>query len=359
MYKIRRLGISAAVSVLAVPAPVPALAISPDSPAAQIITVVADGALDNLSGLALAENGQLMFTVQDARRSTLLYALDRRGRTAFTVPLPKGGNEDWEDLATGTLADGRRVVVIADTGDAFQVRRGSGQRYRTSFRILRFDEPDAAAKGPSGLVSHPVRYPDLKTRNVETLLLQPGTGRIYLVTKTQAPAAAPGAASQPPPAAAEVWELPENPSTENVNVLREVTRSLPVPAASGGAFSPSGDRLVVRNGENAFVWWVERGEVANALTREPVKIHLPPQRQGEGVAFTRDGHALLVNSEGSRQPIWRVPLPRSADTASPPTPPTTETRAEGIPRTPLTVFALLMFAASAGIAIHKIRTRRE
>jgi hypothetical protein len=293
MYKITRIVVSAATAVPMMAS----TAISPGAAAREpagtrVVTVVAEPRLDNSSGLALAGNGQLMYTMQDARRSTLVYALDRQGRTAFTIALPAGSNEDWEDLGTATLADGRRIVVIADTGDAFQVRRAAKQGVRKTFRILRFDEPDPRAGGsvrPSGLVSYPVRYPDGATRNVETLLLQPGTGRVYLVVKTQDPAAAEeGASQQGAPAAAEVWELPENAAAGRINTLRRLPGVLPVPAASGGAFSAVG-----------AAWW---------------SATAPPPSSGGWRTATSPPRSPAVRS--------RSACPRSARARASPSPPT-------------------------------------
>ncbi|MCD0447812.1 hypothetical protein LO762_01175 [Actinocorallia sp. API 0066] len=337
-----------------------------DPRTAKVLSVVADSALDNASGLALTADGKLL-TLQDARRSTALYALDRRGRTAYTVELPPGSNEDWEDLATGVLADGRRIAVIADTGDASQVRAARNQAPRRTFRLIQLDEPDGSRETATGIHIFRFRYPDGKSRNVETLLLQPGTGRMYLVTKTRARTSGQGGDSDAihqsaaAPAAAELWALPARPVTTDVNVPELVTATLPVPAASGGAFSVTGDRFVIRNGTDAYVWWVPDGDVAGAVTHPPVRVHLPPQRQGEGVTFTRAGHALLVGSEGVRQPIWQVPLPGSADTARTPRPSDEAGGAGGtggFGKTPLAVFAVLMLAAAVGIGVHRVRLRR-
>ncbi|WP_344823397.1 hypothetical protein [Actinocorallia longicatena] len=327
---------------------------SPEPSEATVIAVATDARLDNASGLALSTGGSMMFTLQDARRSTLIYALDMKGRTAFTVALPAGGNEDWEDLATATLSSGRRVMMISDTGDAFQVRQAARQGYRKTFRLITFDEPKTSTRKATGVTIQSFRYPDNATRNVETLLLQPGTGRPYLVTKTQPPAeGSPGK-----PGVTEVWTLPPDPDPASVVVARKVTAGLPVTAASGGAFSPSGDRLVIRNGLDAFVWWVEDGDVPGALATEPVKIHLPPQRQGEGVAFTASGHSLIVNSEGVRQPLWQVPLPRSADASAEPSEGGEEPRKAGLGgRLPAAIIAVVMLAGGAGILVYKFRTR--
>ncbi|REE96162.1 hypothetical protein [Thermomonospora umbrina] len=280
-----------------------------------IISVVADARITDASGLAMGGTGDVLFTHQDAARSTDVYGLDGRGQTRFTVSLPTGLNEDWEDISTVRLADGGRHVYVGDLGDGFLARRQTGRTPRTRFRLVRFTEPNAQSTGAvpaTGVQVHELAYSDgMRGRNAETLLVQPGAGHVFVADKTEKAGLK-----------ARLWLAKAPLATDRVNPLRPVVDSLPVQGASGGAFSPTGDRIVIRNADTAYLWWIRNGNVAKSLTDPPIEIPLPRQRQGEGVTFTADGSALVINSEGSRQPIWQVPLPGRAnsDIAEPATP---------------------------------------
>lgn len=269
--------------------------------------VVADVNIDNASGLATSPDGRIMYTHEDAGRSPNVFGLDSKGKVKFTVELPAGANKDWEDMAAVSLSGGRRAIFLGDIGDALLERRAAGKSGRRGYRVLRIDEPPSSTAGAvkaTGVTTYRLRYADGAVgRNAETLLVQPHTGHVFIVTKAED-------ARQP----TSVWAAPANLRTQGVNTLTRVAADLSFSRASGGAFSPTGDRVVIRNDDTAFVWWVDDGDVARALAAKPQRVPLPHQPQGEGVTFTADGHSLLINSEGVGQPIWRVPLPRAVDT---------------------------------------------
>ncbi|GAA0355684.1 hypothetical protein [Actinoallomurus spadix] len=318
---------------------------------AQVLEVVTDTRITQASGLATSENGRVLYSHEDSGRSTDVFALDAKGRTQFTVRLPARSNQDWEDLAAVRLRSGKRAVYVGDIGDALRTRQTARRSGRRDYTVLRFDEPPANSTGqvtPAGLATYHLRYADgVAGRNAETLLVQPGTGRVFVVTKTES-------AQQ----RASLWEAPASLNPQGVNLLRKVL-DVPVTRASGGAFSPSGDRVVIRNDDTAYVWWVTDGDVARSLTERPTEVLLPQQRQGEGVTFTADGHSLLVDSEGADQPIWRVPLPSSVNAMSTPSAARQDAGAAGGQHTTTIALAIggAAFALAAVLIGFNIRRR--
>ncbi|MFC7645726.1 hypothetical protein ACFQX6_37780 [Streptosporangium lutulentum] len=287
----------------------PALALDDPQFPTSVLTVT-DPRILEASGLSLSGDGKRYYTSGDARGRTEVYVINERGETDLTLTLPASSNEDWEDIATFRGKNGKGYVYVSDMGDAHFIRKDKGLPPRTTFGIVRMDEPAAGATGTqaaSGVVSYSIRYSDRAARNSESLLVQPGTGRIFTLDKTEKPEQR-----------AALWAAPAPLVQGQVNVLRRVVAHVPVLKASSAAFSPTGDRIAVRNGEKAYIWRVKNGDVAGAFRDKPIEVNLPAQRQGEGIAFTPDGHALLANSEGPKQPLWRVPLPEAADTETPP-----------------------------------------
>lgn len=273
---------------------------------ARVLFRIEGGRLAESSGLAVNASDELFYAVQDAGKSSDVFVLDLTGRTrqAVSVPFP---NEDWEDLATVRDERGGRALYIADTGDAFFLRRDAGQPPRKEYAIIRLGEPALDQTRPAEAVpaQEPRRFrfvfDDDRTHNAETLLVQPGSERVFVVDKVE-----PGR-----PEVAYLWAAAGPPSEQAVNTFSRVAQ-VAVPAASGGAFSPTGDRMVMRNSTTAFLWRVQDGDVPGALQKRPVEIPLPAQPQGEGVAFSADGNALLLSSEGVGSLVWELPLPSQA-----------------------------------------------
>ena len=77
--------------------------------------------------------------------------------------------------------------------------------------------------------------------------------------------------------------------------------------ATGAAMAADGSLLAVRTYTDAYLWQVGAGRIAAALRQPPVRIPLPAQPQGEGIAV--GAGALLLDSEGIGTPVYRMPLP--------------------------------------------------
>lgn len=161
-----------------------------------------------------------------------------------------------------------------------------------------------------------LRYPDGPV-DAESLAVGP-QGVAYIVTKS-------------PFGTSAVYRLPARPDPDRVQTLTRVgaitfrahRSDIPLGTfgtltATGAALSQDGSLFAVRTYADAYLWRVDRGDVAAALTQPPVRVPLPVQPQGEGVAF--DGHRLLVDSEGVGSTVYAVPLPASLTGRSAPTP---------------------------------------
>ncbi len=283
-----------------------ALASTGPPPGARALFTVESPEIAEASGIATDSTQRLVFLEQDAGRPPVVHAIDLTGRTRARIEVPFP-NEDWEDLATGVDEDGRPALFIADTGDAFFVRRDQGLPPRTEFALIRIREPVVQDGDPTDIPAvDPVRWPlvyaDGGNHNAETLLVQPGTGRVFLVDKSEE-------AGTP----AYLWMGPDELTESGPNVLERVSQ-VPVTSVSSGSFSPTGDRLALRDADTAYVWRVADGDVAGALTEPPVISPLPSSPQGEGLAFSGDGNAVLTSSEGGSSVVWQVPLPADART---------------------------------------------
>lgn len=248
---------------------------------ASVGVAVPSTGLAESSGLAVsAYRSDVVWVVEDTG-DPVVHAMTGDGSAAGSITLDGWNNRDTEALAPGL--DG--TLWIADIGD----NRG----VRDSVVVHVVDEPEGAADVVVAPTSYRFTYPD-GPRDAETFLVDPLTGRAYVISKTL----------QDP----QVYALP-------ADLVPGQTHDV-VPVASApalitdGAFAPDGERLVLRGYFAAFSYVVERDAdgVLSGLG-PPATLDLPAQGQGESLAITRDGATVLIGSEGPEEPIYAVPLP--------------------------------------------------
>jgi len=273
---------------------------------------ITDARLTELSGLALGHRSpDVLYAQNDSGDSARFFALDRTsGRVRAVCTVPGASNVDWEDLATGRDTDGVDSVWLADIGD--------NGRARGEVRIYRVDEP-AIGQAAELATNRPdvwrLRYPD-GPHDAESLVADPVRHRLYVVTKELL-------------GHSEVFEVPAAPDPSRVRPMTRIgtvdfsftgTPGGPNPigqlTATGATSSADGTELAIRTYTDAYLWRVSGGDVAAALRRRPVRVPLPPQPQGEGIAF--DGADLLLDGEGVGTAVYRLPIPAlPASTAAP------------------------------------------
>jgi hypothetical protein len=209
------------------------------------------------------------------------------------------------------------VLWIGDTGDNNAVRES------IVLRLVREPAELPSAEGATVTVrpvSLRVRYPD-GPRDVEALVAT-ADGRLLLVTKElfagvvyQVPLAA--------VAAALAGRSTLTPVT--ATVVGPVRQSL----VTDGAALPDG-RIVLRGYYNAVIY---QDLTAGGRGLRPLeRVDLPDQQQGEGLAVVDDGRALLLSSEGVRQPLWRVTLPTGSSASTPSATATSDATGRGGPQ---------------------------
>jgi hypothetical protein len=279
---------AAALAALAVPAAVAALAVPAAAAPTDAAPAVADrgspesftiqdARITESSGLAASRaHPGVFWTHNDSDDGPYVYAVDSAtGRTVATVTLRGTDPRDVEAVSVGP--DGQ--VYVGDIGDNL------GGSWPEVW-IYRFPEPKELRDTTVTPVRYTVRYED-GPRDAESLMVHPKTGRVYIVSKNEKGGG--------------LYAGPERLSASGVNTFRRIG-DIDL-WATDGTFSPDGTRLVVRSyfEARAYRW--------NGGAPEPVgPTSLPMQRQGESVAFTPDGRALMYGTEGARSRVTRVAL---------------------------------------------------
>ena len=123
-----------------------------------------------------------------------------------------------------------------------------------------------------------LRYPGGQGFNAETLLSDPLTGDLYVLTKE--------------PQISHVYRAAASQLSTGQTVTMELVGQLDFPVASGGDISPTGTEIVIRN--ERLAWLFVRGEgqsVADALAGTPMETGLyeiKPQAVGSQLAAAVD-----------------------------------------------------------------------
>lgn len=251
------------------------------------------------SGVAVSRRqGGILWTHNDSGHENRLYAVNQQGDVLATFRVPGATNIDWEDIALGPCP-GRsgECLYIADTGDNL--------RRRDSVSIYIVPEPNVSVDGRSGVRNtEPARRVDFRyedgPHDVEAMAVGP-SGEILLVSKGQRSPIQAYALKPDKLFTADLVLRPKN--DPGMLALRVMA-----PWVTGAAFSPSGDRVVVRSYTELFFYklvdgaLVQEGDPCFFGAFEPV---------GEAVDFL-DSRTLIMMSEALRRrpgPITLVRCP--------------------------------------------------
>lgn len=243
-----------------------------------------------------ARDPDVLWTHNDSGDVARLFAMDRSGADLgeYTVDTT---STDWEDLTLGWDAlYGADAIYVGDFGD-------NGES-RDHVELLVLPEPEV--DGAGGIIEDfstmILLYPD-DAHNAETLMRDPVSGDLYVVTKDYD---GPSYVFRKPAPHADDSE------TELELVAELLFGEAPLEggvATTSGDFSPLGDRIAVRTYDHAWMWRRDQAfSLAEAFAGEPCDLGAPDEEQGEALAFTQDGAGYLVVSEGEHPPIWYVPL---------------------------------------------------
>ncbi len=296
---------------------------------ARVAFTLKDTRVSESSGLATSRvHPGIVYTHNDSEGSARFFAIGEKGRTLATYTVAGAQARDWEAVAVGPGPAGEPAIYLADIGDNL------GGAW-PSISVYRLPEPRQLHDAVVQADRLRFTYAD-GPRNAEALLVHPGTGRVYIASKEDR---------------GSLYVAPENPSTTETNTLRRVA---PAPSrVTGGAFAPDGDSFVLRTYFSAHLYTAPGEQVA--------RLPLPLQPQGESVAYTSNGRALLVSSEGAHTEVWRVPLPGKSPNASPEPEGTATTKAApgGSPANTTNIAFVLIAIAVTVLAAGLWRRRRR
>lgn len=244
----------------------------------EVLFRLKDKRITESSGLAVSPTGKdVYYTHNDSSAGPTFFAVGHDGRTRATFTLKGAVARDWEGMAASKdPKTGQGTLWFADIGDNFDGAWPDISVYKVA-------EPTSLSDAVLPAVRYRFRYED-GGHNAEGVMVDPRTGRLYIVTKQFAGA---------------VYRAPKQLRTDRVNVLRRVGDA-PI-MATDAAYAPDGSSFVVRTYFSATVY--------RAPGKELARVSMPVLDQAESITYTADGKALLAGSEGRNSPVYRVPLP--------------------------------------------------
>lgn len=263
-----------------------------------ILGYVQSTLLDEISGIvASRKNNGVLWVHNDSGDRAHFFALNKKGRLLGIYNLQDAEAIDWEDIAIAPdPISGGDYLYLGDTGD--------NNRSRATITVYRTLEPEVNTEQELLSVeltewsALPMQFPGSTKFDVETLLVDPRGGDLFLVTR-----------DRDEEGFARVYRNPA-PHLDSVLVTLELVAQIPLTEmVKGGDISPSGDAILLRPHASGIsidgLYW-KRGintDLWEVFSVEPCQVPLEDEPQGEAIAFMSDGSGYLTVSEGIMPPI--------------------------------------------------------
>ena len=282
-----------------------AAAPSPRPPTPVISGVMADARLAETSGLAASRARPGSFWVHnDSGHAPELHLMSASGIRQASVTLDGVRNIDWEDLAAFEL-DGKRYLLVADTGDNGGLRR--------TLELVIVEEPASVTDGQRLTPAWTVRFrwPD-GARDCEAVAVDAAAGEVLLVSKKRVPP--------------ELFRVALRPAQSGLQTARRVgrLRGIAQPSAAelsqnpvygryrsqvtAADLSPDGRTLAVLNYQAVYLYRRASGTGWSGALSNPQRLDFAWMPQAEAMGFSLDGHQLWVAGEQRPSPLIHFPL---------------------------------------------------
>jgi len=241
------------------------------------MTKITTDQLSEASGIADSRSMPgALWVEQDGGNAAELLLLGHDGQLRGRMAVPNTTNRDWEDMTNGPGPQANvNYLYIGDIGD-------NDAQYG-QYTIYRLPEPQSLTSSITGIERITFRYPD-GARDAETLLLDPQTKDLYIVSKRETKV--------------HLYRL-AYPQITTTLITAELLGELPYTYVTGGAFSPDGSEIVLRTYTNVFYWSRKSGQtVADAMqltASRDLPYRLEPQ--GEAICFDRENKGYFTLSE--------------------------------------------------------------
>lgn len=238
-----------------------------------------DKRLEELSGIAESVNNPGLFWIQnDGGNGARVFLINKKANIKLTCVLKGIENRDWEDIAVGPgPEEGKTYIYIAEIGDNKAV-------YPLK-HIYRFEEPVMGSEKKieiDKIDTLTFRLPGDR-KDTETLLLDPQTKDLYVVSKREEPV--------------HLYKISFPYSTSDT-ITADSVLTIPLTQLTAGEISPNGKEIVLKNYDDIFYYKREEGKsIIETLKQKPEVLAYDPEPQGEAITWARDGSGFYTASE--------------------------------------------------------------
>ncbi|MBN8576464.1 MAG: hypothetical protein J0L66_05945 [Cytophagales bacterium] len=238
-----------------------------------------DRKLEEASGLVTsAAHPGYLWTHNDSGNGADLYLIDSAARIVAIMPLAQVHNRDWEDIALGPGPEHTKsYLYIGDIGD-------NNAQY--AFKIIyRVAEPTTIASQPIATIDTLyVRLPD-GPRDAEALMVDPLTSDLFVISKRED--------------SVRLYQVPDNWQSGDT-LTAELKARLPYFNTVAADISADGTEVLLKTYEHVYYWKRQGSEaLVNLLQQPPLLLNYKREKQGEAVAWARDGTGYYTLSESN------------------------------------------------------------
>lgn len=265
--------------------------------------VITDPELDEVSGIETRSVGGF-WVIEDSGNDSTVSAVGPGGERVGAAVIVGQPNRDWEDLSSYRAADGRRMLLIADTGD-------NDAEYAETFLVaVAEDRAEQALRTGAVRADHvwQLRLP-CGAVDIEAVAVHPVQRQVYLLTKRESPPVLWAFSLDDDSDARRIGTVPMPPATTAQRAADAVYgHTVNWPTAMD--FTADASELVVQTYTDA--WRLAVGDDGVPITSSLVRIPVPKLTQTEAACASDDG-GWWVTTEHVPAPLVRVPLSRDSE----------------------------------------------
>lgn len=256
----------------------------------QKVGTIQSALIKESSGLAASRKHPGVLWTHNDDGPACVYAMTAEGKHLGVYNLEGAKNRDWEDIAIGPGPEPNvDYIYVGEIGD--------NDSKHKSIRIYRVPEPAVDVNQTpvvvtvGGVETIEMTYPD-GPRDAETLLLDPLTKDIYIVSKE---------------GTSKVYRAAYPQATTGKTTLEQVAK-LHWGMATAGDISPDGNEIIIRGYFAASLWLrPQNGPLWLAFKNNECSIPIIFESQGEAICFDANGAGYFTTSEHKHQPIYYFP----------------------------------------------------
>ncbi|MBX2914050.1 MAG: hypothetical protein KF856_02135 [Cyclobacteriaceae bacterium] len=247
---------------------------------------IVDIKLEEASGLvASATHPGYFWTHNDSGNGAELFLIDSNAQIVATMSLANVRNRDWEDITLGSGPEpDKTYLYVGDIGD-------NNAQY--PFKIVyRLEEPATIEnKVIEKFDTLYLQLPD-GTRDSEALMIDPISSRMFIVSKRED--------------SVRLYQF-ANTWKSGDTLTAELKIKMPFFNTVAADVSVDGSEVLLKNYDHVY-YWKRKGSdpIPDLLLQTPIELKYKPEKQGESIAWSRDGSGYYTLSESSTQERARL-----------------------------------------------------